>query len=158
VRSVLQDLLDRIDLDDEARRKLAREVAQSAKAESADRALMALVAIDLDRYYTSLEATFQAVARSVDADCPSGQDWHMVLLERMGRPAAARPAVLSKGSCEGLAKLLRFRHFLRHAYAVDLDWRKLRSLADVLGTVDPLVRQDMDMFSHFLDDCLKQIG
>lgn len=43
---------------------------------------------------------------------------------------AVRPRVLSNDSLRGLRRLLAFRHFFRHAYAVSLEAPKLEILRD----------------------------
>lgn len=158
VRGALTALLARMDLDAAARGRLVEEIARYAAEEDPDRPVLALVAVDLDRFYTSLEATFEAVARWVDGDLPTGGGWHQELLERMGQPRDARPAVLTQNTTGYLLPLMRFRHFLRHAYAVDFDWLKLRPLARSLGTANNLLAADLAKFRRFVEDCLSHLG
>jgi len=157
LKGVLDDLLQRIELDDAARKRLLEEVRGYVLYENPDRPVVALVAVDIDRYYTSLEATFEAVARSLDRDIPTGSGWHQALLERMEQPGDARPAVLGSATRAALTSLLRFRHFLRHAYAVEFDWRKLQPLARSLPETNALVASDLAAFRGFLHSCLSHL-
>ncbi len=61
-----------------------------------------------------------------------------------------RPRVLSPATAALLRELLQSRHFLRHAYAVDMDPAKLRRVADDALRVDPLVADDLDRFEGVL--------
>jgi hypothetical protein len=53
-------------------------------------------------------------------------DWHRQLLAAAARPLPGlRPALVPPTAERAWGEVLRFRHFLRHAYAVDLDGRLL---------------------------------
>lgn len=157
LHAVFRSLLDRVDLDDAARTRIVDETERYAGAAAPDRPVVALVAVNLDRYYTSLEATFEAVARMIDGVVPAGSGWHQSLLEQMENPSDARPAVLRGETRSALTALLRFRHFLRHAYAVDFDWNKLKPLAVALSPTHALVARDLADFRGFLTSCLAHL-
>ena len=116
--------------------------------------LVALAAIALDHYYTSLESSFAMIARSMDEAAPAGADWHRTLLAQMARPGSARDAVLREGTAEALREVLKFRHFLRHAYAVDLAWTRMRDLATSLPAWHMDVITDLEAFRAFVATCL----
>jgi hypothetical protein len=60
--------------------------------------------------------------------------------------------VLSPASLAALRKLLGFRHFFRHAYAVALDPDQLAALrATALALREPLQR-DLDALDSFLEE------
>lgn len=71
---------------------------------------------------------------------PTGADWHTDLLQGATvEIPEIRPAPLPPSQLAPLRELLKFRHFLRHAYAVELDGVRLRVLADSLkGTRRPV--------------------
>ena len=115
---------------------------------------VALVALALDRYYCSLESSFEAILRVFDADVPSGPDWHRLVLARVAQPAPTRPAVLRAETAACLTELLRFRHFLRHGYAVELDWARLEPLAAAHARVHARVVADLAAFGTHVERCL----
>jgi hypothetical protein len=113
---------------------------------------VALVAISLDRAYSSIEAALSRVARTLDRITPAGVSWHASLLHQMTLPIQdVRPAVLRPQTASALEELLGFRHFLRHAYRATLDWGRIRPLAEELPATAEAVRQDLCAFAEFLD-------
>lgn len=157
VVQALRQLLDKVDLDLMAGGRHAAEVAEVVRATGVgwpSRGDVARVAIALDHYYTSLESTFEAVVRAFDEAVPAGPEWHRALLEQVARQASARPPLLCATDRSRLAGLLKFRHFLRHAYAVDLDWEKMRSHAEALSSLHAGVARDVDAFRAFVRGCL----
>lgn len=63
-----------------------------------------------------------------------------------------RPAVISPESRDLLQRLLGFRHFFRHAYAVDLDGNRLDLLRREATTPVPLLEADFARFDRFLEN------
>ena len=154
IGSLLGDLRTKIDLDQEARRSILAEILEYSGKDTMQRPTVALIAIDLDRYYTSIEATFDAINAAMDTQRPQGRDWHRVLLHQMTLARPGRPAVIGDSTREALDGLRRFRHFLRHAYAVSLDWQKMRPLVDALENLDRLLEKDLREFEAFIETCL----
>lgn len=114
---------------------------------------LAFFALHLDRAYSASEAAFLRIARSIDRDAPGGPGWHASLLRQMLEPVPGlRPAVLRAGTAARLEELLRFRHFLRHAYNVDLDWARVRRLLDALPATVDHVRDDLGGFASYLTE------
>jgi len=108
-----------------------RAYAPRLRCDPADRPLQAVVAIDLHDYYTAAETLFERVARLLDGDVPGGDRWHRDLLQQMATDLVpVRGALLSGEDLLWLEELLKFRHFLRHAYAVTLDAAQLLARAD----------------------------
>jgi len=105
--------------------------APRLRSDPADRPLQALVAIDLHDYYTAAETLFERVARLLDGDVPGGDRWHRDLLQQMATDLLpVRGALLRGEDLPWLEDLLKFRHFLRHAYAVTLGAAPLLARAD----------------------------
>ena len=120
--------------------------AQPSLAKST-RAITAMVAVDLHRYYTALENVLERIERGVGALPPSGPAWHEELLLGAARELAdARPAILSPPAVTDLENLLAFRHFFRHAYTVDFDPARLRDLVVRLARVHGAVATDLRRF------------
>lgn len=116
------------------------------------RGAAAALALSLHRWYSALEAMLERVER-VFGTLPSGPEWHRDLLDGATWPiAGVRPAVLPQDALQPLRELLRFRHFLRHAYAVELEPSKLRPLAEALGEVASPVGTALSEFIEFLNE------
>jgi hypothetical protein len=86
-----------------------------------------LVALSLDHAYQAFETILLRLERSAGLPERTGRAWHTALL---GDAAIAvtglRPAVFPPESLADWDAVLRFRHFLRHAYVITLDPEKLR--------------------------------
>ena len=113
-----------------------------------ERPLLAVVAVDLHDYYTALETLFERTARLLDGDVPKGPDWHRDLLVQMAADLPpVRGPVIAAVDRPWLESLRGFRHFFRHAYAVQLEAHRLLEHATavqaghpgLLGRVDGLV-------------------
>jgi hypothetical protein len=121
----------------------------------ADRVVLGYVALTLHRLYTALETALERIVRTLEGSLPKGADAHQALLHDATLPLpGVRPAVLGESTADALRPLLRFRHFVRHSYAVAWD---LERLVEILGQAEeawPQVRDDMARFASFLDDVI----
>jgi hypothetical protein len=128
------------------------EMALLPPLTNADRGALAEAAIALHHAYGAVESALSRIARSVDAGLPEGPDWHQALLSVMALEIdRVRPAVLSAETRDLAQRLLGFRHFFRHAYAVDLDGERLERLRRDAALLLPLLEKDLAQFDQFLD-------
>jgi len=87
--------------------------------------LSALAAM-LHSFYNGIENIFKRIAEELDGQLPRGQAWHRELLDLMGEPGKARPALICESLVERLDSYLDFRHFFRPAKSSTYDgtgWR-----------------------------------
>lgn len=97
------------------------ECARSVEP-GAGRAEAALVALSLDHAYQALETLLVRIERALGLQERGGSEWHRALLADSVWPIpSVRGAVLTRDSERDWDELRRFRHFLRHAYTVELD-------------------------------------
>lgn len=108
----------------------------------------------LHDFYNGVERIFNYIVAALDEEVPIGGDWHRKLLEQVSKPTEKRPEVISQGLCTMLSEYLRFRHLLRHIYAVtDLKWERMCSLVKQLPQVYEQVRREIETFiARFNDD------
>jgi hypothetical protein len=66
-----------------------------------------------------------------------------------------RPAVLSRASVDALRRLLGFRHFFRHAYAVELDPVQLDALRREALALAPRLVSELDRLDVFLAEAAR---
>jgi hypothetical protein len=104
------------------------------------------VASVLHSFYNGLENIWLAIAKGVDADVPSGLQWHRDLLVRMTTPTTTRPAVLTAKSIASLSDYLAFRHFFRHSYSFILEWEEMGELVTRLPQTWADVKLDIRQF------------
>jgi hypothetical protein len=117
----------------------------------AERATLAQAAVALHHAYGAVESALIRIARVIDDGLPEVPEWHQALLHVMTLPIdSIRPAVLSGETYALLQRLLGFRHFFRHAYAVELDGARMDDLRTCALAAPPLVRDDLRRFDSFL--------
>jgi hypothetical protein len=135
----------------------ARLEAMAAPADAASlRGASAALALTLHRWYSAFESMLERIER-VFGTLPSGPEWHRDLLEGAAWPIdGVRPAIVPPDLVSPLRELLAFRHFIRHAYAVELDPVKLRPLADALTQVAPPLQVALTGFIRFLRESAKR--
>ncbi len=124
----------------------------------ADAGARALVAVELHRYYTVLEEAFERVARFLDGHVPSGEGWHRELLRQVSLPVpGVREALVPQKVAADLSHLLSFRHFFRHAYAVELDWSRLIEHRDRVHRVHPDVKDGLERLLAHVEATLRSL-
>lgn len=117
----------------------------------ADAALDAQAAVALHHAYGAVESAIARLTRFLEGSLPEGGDWHQSLLEAtLLDLEGVRPALLSRDTVSDLRKLLAFRHFFRHAYAVQLDTERLRELQAVALGVEPRLADDFEGIDEIL--------
>ena len=104
----------------------------------------------LDNTYTALETLFLRVSQRFENSLDTSH-WHTDLLDKMKiHVPGVRERVLSEKTHALLLELLKFRHFRRYYFDVELDWEKLDFLLGVYDRALPLVRADIEQFKDFL--------
>lgn len=126
-------------------RDLDLDAARSSEAD------LAQAALALHHGYSAVEALLDRLSRTIEGSLPEGPDWHQALLDAMALEIEdVRPRVLADESVGLLRRLLGFRHFLRHAYAVPLDREQLVRLRGDALALAPLLAADLDALDAFL--------
>ncbi|MCU0620040.1 MAG: hypothetical protein MUC69_00900 [Gemmatimonadales bacterium] len=133
---------------------LAARLARVGGAEGScwpPEARAAVIAVSLHGYYGAAESLMARVARVLDGGLPEGPEWHRELPDRMAGPLeGVRPALLSPESRAALRRLLGFRHFFRHAYAVELDPVELADHATAVMAAHPRIEAEVSAFVDHL--------
>jgi hypothetical protein len=140
--------------------QLADEIASVRERHPGDapREALALIAIDLHSYYTKLESLLERILVSFEGQIPRGEAAHTGLL-RVAAIAVPgiRPAIFGDEMRDGLDELRKFRHFFRHAYALDLRADKLRSLLTGFPATALAVDRALEVFSKFVEATVSQL-
>ena len=137
---------------------LVREGVDALRRQPDSRPCCAVLAVDLHRWCTAFESTLERIERFFDL-APAGAEWHGGLLSgALLDVPDVRPPIVSPPMESGLRELLRFRHFFRHAYVVELDPAKLAVVADHHATVADGVARDLDRFAGTLEAMADRLG
>ena len=124
---------------------------QAPKSGSGPDAYLDSVALNLHSFYTGLERLFELIARHIDCDLPSGDNWHRQLLDRMATDVHdVRPAVISADVSRRLDEIRRFRHVVRNVYAFNLAPERMAGLMVSLSELWAGLRDDLSAFADYL--------
>lgn len=124
-----------------------RELAEAFAVRLGETGADTVVAASLHHYYSAIESLLERAMRAFGHALQAGPRWHMELLTLAATDVGeTRPAVLGPASVGLLRELLAFRHFFRHAYAVDWDHDRLRHNVTVLQAATGPVREDVLRF------------
>jgi hypothetical protein len=158
VNAALQRLRAEIAFDREAFARRIGELEALTLAPGCDGAAQrAQAAVALHHAYGSIEGIMVRVARYLEGDVPQGADWHQTLLHSMGLEIeGVRPAIFSAGAVVVLRHLLGFRHFFRHAYAVELDVERLTGLMRELVGAGPRILAELTALDRFLEEAARE--
>ena len=80
------------------------------------------MALALDHAYQAFETLLVRLEEALGLPRRAGANWYSQLLDDAQLDlAGVRPPLLTPEAMRSWRELLKFRHFLRHAYRVDLD-------------------------------------
>lgn len=137
----------------------AKRAIAAARRHPEDQDLyMDSAALNLHDFYSGLERIFHHIAASVDANVPTGHEWHRDLLHQMGIALSQlRPQVLTQDSIKALEEYLAFRHVVRNIYAFQFNPERIERLVTGLSAVFLKIRADLEAFARFIEQLAKQI-
>ena len=112
-----------------------------------DPAHLESLAYQLHNLYCAFEDLFKQVADFFENTLGETAKYHRELLWRMKIPIeGVRPALLSEEAFKLLDSLRAFRHFFRHAYAYDLDPRKVALVLEDALKLKEIYARDIARF------------
>ena len=122
------------------------------------REALAIIAIDLHSYYTKLESLLERILVSFEGQAPRGEAGRAGLL-RVAALAipGIRPAIFGEPVRETLDELRKFRHFFRHAYALDLRADKLERVLSLFIPGHAAIDADLQTFVSFIETTVTQL-
>lgn len=124
--------------------KTAVEIAQREMAKSdpaQELTVRVTVAKALHDFYNGVERILQHLLAISGEEAPTGKDWHKELLEQV-----AEVTIISPNLKDELDEYREFRHVFRSIYVFQLDWNKMKALAQRLPEVYERVRHEIEDF------------
>lgn len=109
------------------------------------------VANRLHNFYMGVEHIFERIAKVFGGGVPGGDKWHKSLLQQMTKSTEDRPTVIDDELRAVLLKYLKFRHFARRGYAVDMEWA---AMVDLIENFE----RDIVATTEAITDFLSQLG
>jgi len=121
---------------------------QDMNYEAPDLLQKTVMANILHSFYTGIEKIFERIAKEIDKNVPTGNKSHQELLNNMYVKNNIRKAVINEEIYLLLNEYMKFRHFFRHAYSFQLNWAKMKPLAETLFDIwENLKRQLLSFIS-----------
>jgi len=125
---------------------------------SADDGYLDGVALNLHSFYSAIEKIFEDISRSMEAEIPSGPDWHRDLLIQMSAEIpGVRPPVITRKTRQVLDEFRGFRHVVRNVYSFSLDAQRVIDLTRKVVDCASDVARDLQVFNDFLVSLSKSI-
>ena len=110
-------------------------------------------ALKTQQFYTAIEDLMKQIAKAFENHISDLAAYHKALLVRLNTEIPnIRPAVLSKQSFLMLDKIRAFRHFIRHAYDVELEENELEEIQTKLREEYSYVKKDLSKFRSYVED------
>lgn len=98
---------------------------------------LAGVAALLHSFYNGIENILKQTVIAQGSDLPQGDSWHRELID-----LAVSTELIGQPTADALRPYLAFRHFFVHAYAVDLQPKRVQPLVDGASAVLDAIRTD----------------
>lgn len=105
------------------------------------------LAYQLHNLYCAYEDLFKIVAKNFENNIDDKTRYHIELLKRMTlKISGIRPNLISENTFKLLDNLRSFRHFFRHAYTYELDYKKVKFVLEDAYKVKDLFKKDLKKF------------
>jgi hypothetical protein len=119
------------------------------KLKEPDSIEISAAALFLHSFYSGVENIISMIVKNIDRYNDNSGHWHKDLFESAFVDTVNRPKILRSELQEPLGDYLTFRHFLRHSYEYDIEWKRLKPLIDQVAQVWQVVKIDLENFIKF---------
>ena len=158
MRAAIERLRAEVGSDREAVARWLDDLAEVGLHSESDRRTCAEAAWALHHAYTGVEAILERTMRTIESDLPDGPDYHKAVLDAAALDIeGVRPPILGAETVSNLHDLRAFRHFVRHAYAVELDPQRLADLRRRALRLRPALEADLDALDGWLRELSKEL-
>ena len=103
-------------------------------------------ALLLHSFYNGIESIVLMILKNLGEEIPNGFQWHKELSEKTFEVTEKRTAIFKEEYKEQFVEYLTFRHFIRHAYGPDIDWKRLKPLINYAEEMWQIVKDDIQQF------------
>jgi hypothetical protein len=100
-------------------------------------------ALLLHSFYNGIESIVLMILKNIGEDIPNSFQWHKELFEKTFEATDKRTAIFKEKYKEQLVEYLTFRHFIRHAYGSDIDWKRLKPLINYAEEMWKIVKENI---------------
>jgi len=100
----------------------------------------------LHSFYNGIESVSVLILKNMDEKLPDDSKWHKTLFEMSFGANSKNIKIFNNGIKEKLEKYLYFRHFIRHSYSSELDWKLMGTLVKEIEDVWKIIKNDFVIF------------
>jgi hypothetical protein len=103
-------------------------------------------ALFLHSFYNGIESIVLMILKNINEDIPNSFQWHKELFEKAFEETDKRTIIFRKEYKQQFVEYLTLRHFIRHAYSPDIDWKRLKPLINNAAEIWKIIEKDIQQF------------
>jgi hypothetical protein len=103
-------------------------------------------ALFLHSFYNGIESIVLLIFKNIGENIPNDLQWHKELFEKTFETTDKRTIIFRNEYKEQFADYLSFRHYIRHSYGSELDWKRLKPLINNADALWKIIEKDIEQF------------
>jgi hypothetical protein len=100
----------------------------------------------LHSFYNGIESIVVLFFKYLNEKLPNDFKWHKTLFEMMFGTNSKNKNIIREDIKGSLENYLSFRHFIRHAYSSELDWKLMGPLIMDIEEIWEIIKIDFEVF------------
>jgi hypothetical protein len=100
----------------------------------------------LQSFYNGIEGIILLIFKNIDENIPNDLHWHKKLLDEAFVTNEKRTLLFRDEYKEKLFEYLSFRHYFRHSYGYEIDWKRLVPLINNVEEIWKILESDISRF------------
>jgi hypothetical protein len=146
-------------LNDNLKEKIENEIARINKLFDSGKPLLDLcrlkepdfiessaAALFLHSFYNGIESIILLIFKNIGENIPNNLQWHKELFEKTFEPNDKRTIIFRNEYKEQFVEYLSFRHYIRHSYGSELEWKRLKPLINNAEDLWKIIENDIKQF------------
>ena len=107
---------------------------------------LSAAAMVLHSFYNGIENIIILIFKNYEEKLPSGNNWHMELLENASIQNGNRKVIFNNELKSQLEEYRKFRHIVRHTYNYKLNWIMMEGIMNNLNTIWSKTKENLNKF------------
>ena len=100
----------------------------------------------LQSFYNGIEGIILLIFKAIGETAPNDLHWHKKIFEKAFEATEKRGIIFRSGCKDKLVEYLSFRHFFRHSYGYEIDWKRLKPLINGVEELWKMLEEDIHSF------------
>jgi len=106
----------------------------------------------LHSFYNGIESIIVLIFKYMNEKIPNDFRWHKTLLEMAFGANSKNVQILNKDLKDKMEEYLSFRHFIRHSYSSELDWKVMGPLVKEIENIWIKIKIDFGRFVEKIEN------